>query len=416
MKLCLVTAFPPSRAGLNEYGFHLACELRQDPVLSLTILADELSTPSEELDGFDVIRCWSFNSVSNAPRLLKRIRELRPDVVWFNLGFASFGDKPLPAFAGLGIPALTRMNGFYTHVTLHQLMETVNLEDAGVRFPLMYKVAGSIATRMVLMSNSISVLMPAYRRTLREKYRGDYIHVRAHGIFSGTPEYPDFSRRNNPTQRILAFGKWGTYKRLEQLIDAFHLVSARQPDAKLIISGGNHPKAPGYVESIAEKYRGDDRIEFTGYVAEERIPELFGSATMVVMPYTSSAGASGVAHLAAEYGVPMVASNIRDFRDLSEHEGLAILFFDTGNTQDLADRMTYLLENPELQKDMAEMNFSAALRMTMPSIIRQYLRTFDLHQRAKALEPLSRFRRLPHWMPRRSSLVRALAPRTAPWL
>ncbi|HZU43903.1 MAG TPA: group 1 glycosyl transferase, partial [Terriglobales bacterium] len=169
MKLCLVTAFPPSRAGLNEYGFHLACELRQDPVLSLTILADELSTPAEELDGFDVIRCWSFNSMSNPPRLLKRIRELRPDVVWFNLGFASFGDKPLPAFAGLGTPALTRMNGYYTHVTLHQLMETVNLEDAGIRFPLLYKVAGSVATRMVLMSNSISVLMPAYRRTLREK-------------------------------------------------------------------------------------------------------------------------------------------------------------------------------------------------------------------------------------------------------
>jgi glycosyltransferase involved in cell wall biosynthesis len=416
MKLCLVTAFPPSRAGLNEYGFHLACELRQHPLLSLTILADELEAPSEELDGFDIIRCWSFNKLSNPVNLLRRIRDLKPDVVWFNLGFASFGDKPFPAFAGLAIPALARIKGVYTHVTLHQLMETVNLDDAGVRFPLLYKVAGSVATRIVLMSNSISVLMPAYRRTLREKYRGEYIHVRAHGIFSGTPEYPDFSRRNNPTQRILAFGKWGTYKRLEQLIDAFELVSQRMPDAKLIISGSNHPKAAGYVESIAAKYRGNPRIEFTGYVAEEKIPDLFGSATMVVMPYTSSAGASGVAHLAAEYGVPMITSNIRDFRDLAEHEGLAILFFDTGNTQELADRMVYLLERPELQRDMAEMNFSAALRMTMPQIIRQYLRSFDLHQRAKALEPLSRFRRLPHWVPRRSALARALSPRTVPWL
>lgn len=416
MKLCLVTAFPPSRAGLNEYGFHLACELRQNPLLSFTILADEVSAPAEELDGFDVIRCWSFNRLSNPLRLIKRIRELKPDVVWFNLGFASFGDKPLPAFAGLAIPALSRMGGFYTHVTLHQLMETVNLDDAGVHFPLLYKVAGSVATRIVLMSNSISVLMPAYRRTLREKYRGDYIHVRAHGIFSGTPEYPDFSRRNNPTQRILAFGKWGTYKRLEQLIEAFAMVSRHMPEAKLIISGSNHPKAPGYVESVAAQCRDNPRIEFTGYVAEEQIPDLFGSATTVVMPYTSSAGASGVAHLAAEYGVPMIASNIRDFHDLAEHEGLAILFFETGNTRDLADRMIYLLQNPQLQRDMAEMNFSAALRMTMPQIIRQYLRSFDLHQRAMTLEPLSRFRRLPHWVPRRSALARALAPRTSPWL
>src|SRR5581483_2186984 len=168
MKLCLVTAFPPSRAGLNEYGFHLACELRQHPLLSLTILADEVEEPCEELDGFDIVRCWSFNKLSNPVNLSRRIRELKPDVVWFNLGFASFGDKPLPAFAGLAIPALTRIRGVYTHVTLHQLMETVNLDDAGVRFPLLYKIAGSVATRIVLMSNSISVLMPAYRRTLRE--------------------------------------------------------------------------------------------------------------------------------------------------------------------------------------------------------------------------------------------------------
>ena len=44
MKICLVTAFPPSRRGLNEYGFHLARELRRDPLLSLTILADELDS------------------------------------------------------------------------------------------------------------------------------------------------------------------------------------------------------------------------------------------------------------------------------------------------------------------------------------------------------------------------------------
>jgi len=40
MKICLVTAFPPSRRGLNEYGYHLARELQRDPLLSLTILAD----------------------------------------------------------------------------------------------------------------------------------------------------------------------------------------------------------------------------------------------------------------------------------------------------------------------------------------------------------------------------------------
>ena len=33
--------------------------------------------------------------------------------------------------------------------------------------------------------------------------------------------------------------------------------------------------------------------------------------------------------------------------------------------------------------------------MTMPQIIRQYVRAFDRHQRARALEAVSRFRRIP---------------------
>ncbi|HEY1732245.1 MAG TPA: group 1 glycosyl transferase, partial [Terriglobales bacterium] len=160
MKICLITAFPPSRRGLNEYGFHLARELRRDPFLSLTILADELETPAEELPDYDVIRCWRFDGISNPARLTKVIRDIKPDVVWFNLLFSTFGNKPIPAFLGLGQPAISRLTGHYTHVTLHHLMDNINLADSGIRFPRLYRAAGSIATRMLLMSNSISVLLP----------------------------------------------------------------------------------------------------------------------------------------------------------------------------------------------------------------------------------------------------------------
>src|SRR5256885_9120859 len=139
MRICLVSAFPPSRRGLNEYGFHIARELQQDPLVSVTVLADELDIPEPqqpELEDFDVERVWKFNSFRNPARLLKTIHELKPDVVWFNLLFSTFGDNPAAAFAGLAIPALTRLTGCYTHVTLHHLMENINLKDAGIRFPL----------------------------------------------------------------------------------------------------------------------------------------------------------------------------------------------------------------------------------------------------------------------------------------
>ncbi len=416
MRICLVTAFPPSRRGLNEYGYHIAGELQRDSLLSVSILGDELDGPEPELPDFDVQRCWRFNSARNAVRILTAVRDTRPDVVWFNLLFSTFGNNPLAAFSGLCIPALTRLAGFYTHVTLHHLMENVNLEDAGIRFPRLYRRAGSMATRLLLMANSVSVLLPAYRRTLIEKYRGGNVHFRAHGILSARPEFPDFSKRGNPEHRILAFGKWGTYKRLEVLIDAFAKVVQRVPEARLIIAGANHPMAPGYVESVADNCRTNSHIQFTGYVPEEKISELFSPASVLVMPYSSATGSSGVAHLACEYGVPIISAEIPDFRQMADDEGLAIDFYRTGSAESLADKLITLLQTPELQRQMSEHNFSAALRMTMPQIIRQYLRSFDLDQRAKALGPISRFRRLPAWIPSRSAIFRAAAPRWVQWM
>ena len=416
MKICLVTAFPPSKRGLNEYGFHIARELQNDPLLSVTILADELEQPEPELEGFDVVRCWSFDKLSNPARLLKAIREIKPDVVWFNLLFSTFGNNPFAAFAGLTIPALTRMTGVYTHITLHHLMDNIDLGHAGVRFPRIYRTAGYVATRMLLMANSISVLLPAYRRTLMEKYRGENVHWRAHGILSARPEPPAFEKRGNPEHRILAFGKWGTYKRLELLIESFGEVLEKNPNARLVVAGGNHPMTPGYVESVAERYKGSPYIRFTGYVAEEQIPELFSTASVMVMPYSSATGSSGVAHLACEYGVPIVCADIPDFREMGDDERLAIQYYKTGDAHSLAETVTNLIEDKELQREMGEQNFSAALRQTMPQIMRQYLRSFDLQKRKRALEPISRFRRLPSWVPSRSAIFRATAPKGAAWM
>ena len=415
MKLALVTAFPPSRKGLNEYGFHVAEELRRQPGLELTILADYLPEPQPELTEFSVVRCWGFNHLSNPVSLLRAIQRLKLDIVWYNIGLASFGGKPLPAFFGLTIPALTRFSSCYTHVTLHQLFETVDLADAGVKSPMLYRAAGHVATHMLLSANSLSVLLPAYHRTLREKYGRGTVNIRHHGIFASCPEEPDLTARGNPVQRVLAFGKWGTYKRLELLIEAFEQVSASILPAELIIAGGDHPKTPGYVQSVAERVKDNPRIRFVGYVPEESIPELFRTASLAVMPYTSSAGASGVAHLACQYGLPILASDIEDFRELAEYEFVSMELFTPNDVVSLASRLLSLLHSPERLAAMARQNFSAALQMSMPQVIRQYLRSFDVHHRLKMLRSFSKLRNTPRWMPTRRLMAKRVERKLRSW-
>lgn len=415
MKICLVTTFPPSTGGLSEYGFHIAQELKRNPFLSLTVLADELDSDHDEPEGFSVVRCWSFDDPTSSYRLLRTLHRLKPDVVWFNLLFSTFGRNPFIAFAGLATPVLARMSGRYTHVTLHHLMDTVELKDVGVRHEGLYRFAGALATRMLLLSNSVSVLMPGYRKILNDKYGRDNVHLRAHGILARRPEFPDFSKRGNPELRILAFGKWGTYKRLELMIEAFDLLAAQLPQAKLIVAGGDHPQAPGYTDLMKRLCAENPRIEFRGYIPEEALPELFQSSSVAVMPYSSSTGCSGVAHLACAYGVPIVSADLPDFRQMAQGEELAIEFYPPGSAAGLADCLTQLLQDDGKQQLMAMQNFSAALRMTMPNVVQKYLQHFELQQRVQTLRYVSRFRRLPRWIPSKSLLLRLVTRNSLGW-
>jgi glycosyltransferase involved in cell wall biosynthesis len=376
MKICLVTAFPPSKERLNEYGFHLAEQLRRNDCISLTVLADELSEPAKELTGFDVVRCWKFNSITTPFTLLRTARKLKPDVVWFNLVFSSFGDRPMAAFLGLCSALLLRLAGFYTHITLHHIIETLDLSK-GTRFPRLYRFCGAIATRFLLWSNSVSVLLPSYRRVLLNHYRGKNVHLRKHGTFCASPKFPELGRRGVPDHRILAFGKWGTYKRLEILIEAFAKVLDSIPNCKLVIAGSNHPATPGYMESVRERWRDNPYLEFNGYVPEEELENLFVNSSVLVLPYSSAGGPSGVAHQACEYAVPIVASDIPDFRDMAETTHIAIEFFENQNPDSLADALIRLLNDSQRQAEMAEQNFAVALRNTMPEVVGEYVHAFS---------------------------------------
>jgi hypothetical protein len=199
------------------------------------------------------------------------------------------------------------------------------------------------------------------------------------------------------------------------MLEAFEIVSRTLPDARLVIAGGDHPQAHGYVEGMKKKFA-SPTVKFTGYVEEERLPELFQQSTVAVMPYSSSTGCSGVAHLACAYGVPILCADLPDFRQMGEGEDLAMDFYKPGDAEDLARLLISLLTDPEKQQAMAVHNFTTALRMTMPTIVQKYLRHFELEQRTEAIRQITKFRRLPGWVPSRTLLLRLMTRNSHGWV
>ena len=375
MRIALVSAFPPSRHHLSEYGFHLADELRRQG-LEFTILGDEHGADEPELPGFVVRRCWRVGDVGNVSRILSAVRENKPDVVWFNLVYSTFGANPLAAFAGLCTPALTRAAGFRTHVTLHHLMDVCNLRHADIAFPRLYRFAGSIATRLLLRADSVSVLLERYRRLLEQRYGAINIGVRPHGTL-GTPNPPDPALRPQNEFRILALGKWGRYKRLETLLEALPEVLRAVPHATLLIAGCDHPNRPGYVADLKQKWGAHPRIKFIGYLDEDQFDDVFRSAHVAVLPYLSSGGPSGVAHIAARFALPIIGTNIDDLVRLADEEGLALDTYDPQSPAELASRLIELARDPARQARMSEQNYGVALNTTMSRIVTSYVAEFS---------------------------------------
>lgn len=390
LRISLVTAFPPGRGDLNEYGFHLACALKDSPSVELTVLADDLDN-FEELAGFNVKRCWRFNSLFSLPRLIRTIKSTEPNVVWFNIGFSTFASNPGLAFLSITLPLLTRMLGFCTHVTLHTVFERISLTDAGIRHAGLYRLAGRVATRLLLWSGDVTVLMPSFRSELIKSYKvnPDRVQFRPHGTFAATQSSAAL-RTITPEHSILAFGYWGTYKKLDILFKAMEEVLHHFPDAVLEVGGTDHPNNPGYLESLQARYSDSPSMRFLGYVAEDDLAALFGRARVLVLPYSSAAGTSGVVHQACQFGLPLVASEIAEFAEIAEEESLAISFYPHGDAKALARHLMDYLESDELCERSSRQNLAASQSTPLAGVVESYIEQFRRRIRARHREAKAR--------------------------
>lgn len=393
MKLAIVTAYPPSKVTLTEYGFYLVKHFRlQQEVTELILITDYTQQPKEidfEEEGckITVKECWKFNSYKNIYTINKAISQSKPDAVLFNLQFLKFGDKKIPAALGLMLPFICKTRGLPTISLLHNILEKVDLENAGFtknRFlQWAYNLIGTTLTRFVLSSDILAVTMSKYVGILEEKYKVRNVALIPHGSFETPPE-PSFELPVGP-KKVMAFGKFGTYKKVEILIDAIELIRKRSSkDIEIVIAGTDSPNTPGYLDAIKEKYNDVEQLTFTGYVAEEDVPMLFGESAVTVFPYTSTTGSSGVLHQAGSYGNAVVLPDLGDLSTLVQEEGYRGEFFDAYDASSLANAIEKILNDEQYRVSLGRANYNAACSLPMSAITQMYIDYFKAIQKAKA--------------------------------
>jgi glycosyltransferase involved in cell wall biosynthesis len=384
MKIAVITAFPPSKVTLNEYGYHLVKNFAQkNEVTEVVLLCDKTTEPKDldfpNSDKITINECWEFNSYSNIFSISKAVRDEKPDAVLINLQFMKFGDKKVPAALGLMIPMVLRNNKVPVVSLLHNILEQVDLESAGFTdnkiAQKIYNFIGTTLTRFILKSDIVAVTINKYVEVLQKKYKVKNVKLIPHGTFD-TIDEPSFELAPGPKQ-IMAFGKFGTYKKVEILIEAAILIRKRSTDTiEVVIAGTDSPNTPGYLEGVQEKYKDVEGIHFTGYVDEKDVPRIFGDCTVVAFPYTSTTGSSGVLHQAGSFGKAVVMPDLGDLAILVEEEGYKGEFFDSESAESLAQAIERIINNDANRKAIAMQNFKAASALSMDKITDMYMDTF----------------------------------------
>ncbi len=380
----IVTAFPPSNGSLNEYAFHFVQALAQkfETVGRITLFVDEEARGATVKDArvpVSIVPCWEFDALNSPRRITRAVCAAQPDVVLFNIQFASFGHSKVTAALGLTTPRLLKKAGIPTVVLLHNIMETVDLDNVGHATNWLsekiIRTAGTMLTQVLLGSDLVALTIPKYVDILKEKYAADNVILAPHGTFNTTPQAVSFDETDGP-QKILAFGKFGTYKKVEALIEAFDQLQQTR-DLELVIAGSDSPNAKGYLADMAATYAHVPNITFTGYVAEEDVPRIFSESSVVVFPYTSTTGSSGVLHQAGEFGKATVLPDIGDFAEVIREEGFTGAFFEPEDMNSLADALALVLDDTETRTQMARQNYLAAQGLSISDVVDWYVLHFQ---------------------------------------
>lgn len=152
-------------------------------------------------------------------------------------------------------------------------------------------------------------------------------------------------------ERILFFGAWRKMKGLPVLMDAFDALAQRRPQARLTIAGPPVPEEGESARVLPWASKHDGRVEVRpDYVPLEEVPDLFGRARVVVMPYLAGYQ-SGVVHLAMTMQRAVVASDVGDL-GRAVIDGTTGLVVTPGDTVALVEALDKLLGDPELAATM----------------------------------------------------------------
>ena len=193
------------------------------------------------------------------------------------------------------------------------------------------------------------------------------IHVAYNGVdherFNAAVARPSTPRDEHV---VLFLGHLHTRKGPTILAEAIPLMTAARPTRYVFV--GPDMGEEGVLRQVVEASGVADRVHIQGQVEADDLPGLYASADVFVFPTAwPTEGFGLVAAEAMACGTPVVASRIGAIPEIVK-DGVTGLLFEPGDPQDLADKLSRLLDDDELRARMGAEGVRDVARFTWDSL------------------------------------------------
>ena len=247
-------------------------------------------------------------------------------------------------------------------VTVHDLSFTRRPELFGWRDRLLL---GGLVPGSVRRARRVIAVSDFTRGDLIDRYGLDPGRVVAIPNGVSTRFHPDLAaaaaaRTTLSLERpfVLFVGALQPRKNAGTLIEAFKRLREHD-DLELVLAGGDR----GGLDEVRERVRDlglAGRVRLLGHVSEDALPGLYAAAELLAFPSLYE-GFGLPALEAMACGTPVCASSTTG---LGEAVGDAGLTFDPTSAEEIADRMTRLLEDEQLRERLRAAGLERAARFT----------------------------------------------------
>lgn len=273
----------------------------------------------------NLITFYKYDDSISILRLLS-LRKISYDWIIFNLLPTGFGTKSISNLFGLMVPLYLTILFRLKNIRLiyHNSVFTNDIRKLGYDsfFNKLRAFFLGLLERELFKNLETFVLLDLYKQRITGKIgpnkvkvmKGSYLEAIASVYINGKMIEELYHIENDPPV-IHMHGNWGPQKNLELGLASLRKLKQYGKNFKLIISGGINHHFPGYEKRFNDLIQlySDIIDTYMGYVSEREIMELFLEDDLVVLPYNTPGGHSGVLEQAIFFEIPSVAINFPEY-------------------------------------------------------------------------------------------------------